>query len=177
MGKRIPFHIIKRKVDKLRADCDIALDIIDIEDSDSVAVDLEHIANRKGIRIVTRSFKENISGMFFKQDGRLFLGVNENHSENRQRFTIAHEIGHYILHTNDPLHCDDKGEVDKVYLRSELQSREETEANYFAADLLMPELLIDKSIDEDINTVDALAEHFKVSEEAMRYRLINLGYL
>lgn len=176
MNKRIPFSMIKRKVNKLRIDCDIDINSIDMSDKANVATDLEKIAICRKINIISHSFSDDTSGVFYQKRGQLYLGVNELHPETRQRFTIAHEIGHHILHSDDILHRDDK-EIDRVYFRSEVQSREETEANFFAAELLMPEVLIDKCIENGIEYVDDLAAYFKVSDDAMRYRLINLGYL
>ena len=66
------------------------------------------------------------------------IGVNEDHHSNRQRFSIAHEIAHFVLHHGDTY--IDKGY--RVHFR-DLESgsgtkREEMEANAFAAALLMP---------------------------------------
>ncbi len=183
MNERIPFRTIKRKVQRLFADCNIDLDSIKIEKRKTVAIDLEEIASCKNISIHYHPFSNDISGVFYKKGEKLFLGVNEKHTEQRQRFTIAHEIGHHILHTDDILHydiqrCDTVDGIDPVYFRADkIQSSQETEANFFAAELLMPAELIERCVEAGIEYVSDLAEYFKVSEEAMRYRLINLGYL
>lgn len=177
MRKFKSFGYISRKAKKLLLDCGVSIDSIIPQKNGTAGIDVKKIAECLGIRVIEYPFSENISGLFFKKDSQIFLGVNQNHPNNRKRFTIAHEIGHYLLHSKDILHYDLE-ELDKVYFRAKsILSREETEANFFAAEILMPDSLIDKCIDSGINSVEELAKFFEVSEEAMRYRLINLGYL
>jgi len=128
-----------------------------------------------GIQIVPYPFPEGISGVFFKKDGKLFLGVNESDAENRKRFTIAHEIGHYILHPSSLLHYDKPNMIH--YRSTQVLGPLEREANYFAAELLMPEDLVKQCIERGIRSVAELARRFQVSDEAMGYRLANLGFL
>lgn len=103
----------------------------------------------------------------------------------RQRFTIAHELGHLALHPGKVLIVDPSV---RVNLRNEVSSLgtdfEEIQANVFAAELLMPRTLITRLVPElasatssHENTVTSLAGLFQVSKEAMSYRLINLGIL
>src|SRR5438034_7962595 len=101
-------------------------------------VNVEAIAAAIGIVIRKTPTEDDVSGFLFKQGGVSVIGVNALHHPNRQRFTIAHEIGHFMLDHFDQVH------VDKaiVRLRNEASStgtfREEVEANRFAAELLMP---------------------------------------
>jgi len=179
MADRIPFSIIKRKANKLLSDCGIETDSIDVKNRNDISTDLEKIANCRNINIIYRDFSDDISGVFFKKDGKLYLGVNKTHFETRQRFTIAHEIGHHILHTDDILHYDDfEKKNEEMYFRADkIRSSQETEANFFAAEILMPAALIASCVENGIEYVDSLANSFNVSPEAMRYRLTNLGYL
>lgn len=127
------------------------------------------ICEALGIKVFTLKEREDFSGMIKKEDDKTFsIYVNESHSDERQRFTIAHEIGHYALH-RDKI---GDGIVDDALYRSGLQSFDETEANKFAANLLMPFHLIFKAMDEH-KTKDAksLAKKFRVSEVAMSVRL------
>lgn len=136
---------------------------------------LEQVAEELKITIVPYPFPEGIFGVFFKKDGKLLLGVNEKEAENRRRFTIAHEIGHYVLHPSSLLHYD---RPDVVHFRAKnILGPEEREANYFAAELFMPEELLRKCIVVGIDSGPELAERFKVSVEAMGYRLANLGFI
>jgi Zn-dependent peptidase ImmA (M78 family) len=137
------------------------------------------IAKYLGIRVVPYKFSDNISGVFFRKGGNLYLGVNSKHNKHRQRFTIAHEIGHFILHSHETLHYDLESADDKRFLfrADSISSLDETEANRFASELLMPENLVRGLIESGSNSINELADRFNVSPEAMRYRLINLGYL
>lgn len=176
MGRRKKFGMVKRKVNKLLSDCNINLDAIDVNNKASIAVDIEGIAKHQNIKIIYHPFSNEISGVFYKKEGKLFLGVNSTHPKRRQRFTIAHELGHYILHSDDILHYNEK--IEDVYFRADkIQSKEESIANHFAAEILMPAELIQKCINNGVEQIGKLSELFNVSEGAMRYRLINLGFL
>jgi Zn-dependent peptidase ImmA (M78 family) len=106
------------------------------------------------------------------------------HAPTRRRFTIAHELGHFLLHRNEELHVDERFPIG---FRSELSSKAldaaEIEANQFAAELLMPStLLIDhvrslSSIGDAETAVSQLAHLYEVSEQAMTIRLSALGLL
>jgi len=100
------------------------------------------------------------------------IRINRHEIAERQRFTLAHEIGHFILHRS----LIGGGVVDDTMYRSALSSRREVEANKFAAELCMPRNLIEeerakrKHLDGD-SLVDEMAKLFKVSRQAMRIRL------
>ena len=179
MADRIPFSVITKKANKLLLDCGFDVNSIDVRKKNDISTDLAKIALCRNIIIRYHDFSDDISGVFFKKDGKLFLGVNDGHAPTRQRFTIAHEIGHHMLHTDDILHYDDfEKKNDEMYFRADrIRSSQETEANFFAAEILMPTGLIEKCVENGIEYVEDLAEAFKVSPEAMRYRLTNLGYL
>lgn len=106
-----------------------------------------------------------------KYDGdidKYIIAVNKRHHKNRQRFTIAHELGHYMLK-----HVSKK---DGIMYRNDDSNPYEIEANTFAAEILMPAAVIRNMIfEQDIITVEELAHKLWVSEQAMFYRLRNLG--
>lgn len=121
------------------------------------------------VELVYEDLPDNISGKvsydFNRQ--RYVITVNKTHHKNRQRFTIAHELGHYAL---------GHGAKEDVIYRNGSQDPDEIEANAFAAEILMPKGVIHHLIfNEGINTVQELAHKFWVSEQAMIYRLKNLG--
>ncbi len=143
-------------------------------------IDPQEIADSLNISVVPHNFSDNISGVFFRKNGKLYLGVNSSQHEHRQRFTIAHEIGHYILHSQETLHYDTHHDThpSEVSFRADnISSFEETEANHFAAELLMPEDSVQELIESGVTSIQELAEKFDVSKDAMQYRLVNLGYL
>jgi Zn-dependent peptidase ImmA (M78 family) len=137
-----------------------------------VAVD--DLAEALGIVVVRRKFKDaDFSGMLFRGE-REVIGVNQKHHRVRQRFTIAHELGHHVLHPGRELILDAPVRVNfRDRTSSMATDREEIEANAFAAALLMPEPMIRAELDrlpEDIRR-----ERFDVSIVALGFRLINLG--
>ena len=116
------------------------------------------------------------------------IGVNALHASVRQRFTIAHEIGHLVLH-EDPVFVDrmylaPSPSKRPAYLRDARSSQatdvQEIEANKFAAALLMPPSMIREALDEvsvpvDGEGIETLANLFDVSSQSMGFRLLNLG--
>lgn len=97
-------------------------------------------------------------------NGKPAILVNPKEPVYRQRFTLAHELGHHVLHGDqrfrDPLH-----QVPGTDLK-------EMEANAFAANLLMPESLVRHHFERG----DDVVAMFGVSPSAMKYRLRDLGY-
>lgn len=140
-------------------------------------IDVEAIARKLNINVVRDELPDSISGVFVVKDKKLALCVNSSHSPTRKRFTIAHEIGHYLLHSNETLHFDKNPTENEIFFRSDVSSLAEVEANHFAAELLMPKDLVELTISKGVSTIDKLAGLFNVSESAMHYRLVNLGLL
>lgn len=146
-------------------------------------VPVEAIARKLGIAIVVETLDRNVSGLLFRQGEGKAIGVNAAHPMVRQRFTIAHELGHLQLHPGKALILDHV----RVNLRNDVSSlgtdREEREANAFAAELLMPRAevtaQVHKALDRggatDSGFIADLAVLFDVSEQAMEFRLVNLG--
>ena len=133
---------------------------------------------------------DNLSGFLLraKRDGRTVIGANKSHPKNRQRFTIAHELGHFLLHEGELVHLDEEMGSFTVDFRNAFSSKgediNEKEANYFAAELLMPEKFLrqelrGKRLDlfDDGEELQKLARKYKVSTQALTFRLTNLGYI
>lgn len=137
---------------------------------ESAPVKVIALANDLGITVYEVNLKSGISGALTKDKkspSGWSIHVARGEVKQRQRFTIAHEIGHFLLHSS--LLSD--GIVDDTFYRSRLSNRQEQEANSFAADLLMPWPLINRLTDEGTNTPEALAKKLNVSEVAMKIRL------
>ncbi|MGO9319190.1 MAG: ImmA/IrrE family metallo-endopeptidase [Solirubrobacteraceae bacterium] len=137
-----------------------------------IPVDPVAIASRSGVRVVYAPLDSETLGAFLKRPNEEpTILINEADPENRKRFTCAHELGHFNKRK------DETGEYHTIDLRGPLSStgsdREEVYANEFAACLLMP--ADDLKIFLQLGLSDEeLAERFKVSREAMEYRLVNL---
>ena len=143
-------------------------------------LDVHELASKLGVRITKSDLGDDCSGVLVKSGDSAVIGINWEHHSNRQRFTIAHELGHFFLHKNGTY-------VDRstsaFFRNSESGSgtlKEEREANQFATALLMPSKWIYREIgnnnlnlDDDLAVMD-LAERFEVSEQAMSFRLANL---
>jgi Zn-dependent peptidase ImmA (M78 family) len=158
---------------------------------DEPPVSVGDIACGEGAQIVRQRFEGSESG-FILRDGKLaVIGINTLTSRRRQRFTIAHELGHMLLHDGRPLIVDHSI---RVNFRNDVSSMatddEEIEANAFAAALLMPRPLVLSHLKAYLSEIAPsggsvsredliaqLAREFDVSAEAMGYRLINLGIL
>jgi Zn-dependent peptidase ImmA (M78 family) len=137
-------------------------------------VDIVAIATDLGVNVwETKSLPNSISGKIFRDPlnggpSTFSILVNANHSLPRKRFTIAHEIGHFVLHRKRL----ESGElIDDAMYRSGVTAKEETEANRFAADVLMPYSLIRSLIAAGINTPEQLAAKLQVSLPAIRIRM------
>jgi Zn-dependent peptidase ImmA (M78 family)/DNA-binding XRE family transcriptional regulator len=138
-------------------------------------VDVNGIARRCGLRVVGASFPPDtpLSGFLVELESGPVIGYNQTHSPGRQRFTVAHELGHYLLRHHDHYHLD-LGAAMAHAEDPNYDWRDERMANEFAAELLMPAQLVMAAARKH-KTVKALADAFQVSQEAMGFRLINLG--
>jgi Zn-dependent peptidase ImmA (M78 family) len=126
---------------------------------------------------------DDVSAVLLKEKAQAVIAVNTAHSEYRQRFSIAHELGHLILHSDNELLTVEKKVEQQLFTRAEsVHNIDEMEANEFAAVLLMPEDLITKDFkklfekDSD-EIISKLAKRYEVSQPALTYRLKNMGLL
>ena len=139
----------------------------------SAPVNVVQLAREIGLAVyLTSDWPETASGMIRKnrkKGGRsgYAVTVNDKHCKARQRFTIAHEIGHFVLH---PDLIGDRIGDDWLY-RSRLPSIREAEANRFAANLLMPNDLIEKVAADGADTIPDLARVFEVTRSTVSARL------
>lgn len=146
-------------------------------------IDLEVLAKQIGADIQYERLESSVSALLVRAaDGQARIGVNASHHRNRQRFSIAHEIGHFLLHSHQPTLFVD-GEM--IYFRdnasSEARDKREIQANAFAASVLMPEDLLRADLHgagidiQDDVAVKRLAERYQVSPQSLAIRLVNLG--
>jgi Zn-dependent peptidase ImmA (M78 family) len=120
---------------------------------------------------------DDLCGYIEKDDnGKVTIYYNPNHHENRIRFTIAHELAHFLLGHLKENQTHYRDFTDNF--KSSTYNPKEIEANKFAAKLLMPEDKLNFLIyKKGITSIKELAKIMKVSEAAMVYRLKNLGWL
>lgn len=135
-------------------------------------VKLGLIAQDLGLIVKSATLDAGISGEIKFADSHYMIRVNRHDAKERQRFTVAHEISHYLLH-RDKI---GDGIVDDILYRSTLSDSLEAEANRLAADILMPwgklvefmNSMSELRIEEKIERIARLAE---VSTTAVKIRL------
>lgn len=143
---------------------------------DRTPVPIDAIIAEIGLPLIYEPLDDNISGYIERTDGTYKIVVNSNHARTRQRFTAAHELGHYVFH-RDLL---GEGVGDNRAYRTEgtrlananIRPLHERQANSFAANVLMPR---HRLTNVDGQPTAALAQMFEVSQEAMRIRLGRVG--
>ena len=152
---------------------------------------VDSLAKSLRIEIKYERFDEDLSGVLVKEATRAVIGVNSSHAITRQRFTIAHELGHLVLGHEGEVFVDKTLRNQAMVIRRDGKSslgidEDEVQANRFAAELLMPKDLIAAQAAKTLGKkskltpdelVQELARTFQVSQQAMEYRLTNLGYL
>lgn len=138
----------------------------------SSPVPIDAIIRDIGLALSYEPMPDEISGYIERQADSYRIVVNANHAPTRQRFTAAHELGHYIYHRD--LLGDGVGD-NRAY-RTEGTNRpnpnirpiHERQANSFAANVLMPRHRLSAVADQ---STAALAATFGVSQAAMKIRL------
>jgi Zn-dependent peptidase ImmA (M78 family) len=160
----------------------------------SAPVRVDILAEELGVRVQSSPADDSLSGFLLRDrnNQQAVIGVNSRHHDNRQRFTIAHELAHFLLHEGDKVHVDKNDRWLRISLRDDDSSAgsnaEEIEANTFAAELLMPEPFLRADLADherldclDESTLDgvlkSMAKRYGVSTQALVYRLVNLGLL
>lgn len=139
-------------------------------------VKLGHLAKELGVAIRVSSLGTGISGAISREGNQYVIKVNRNEARERQRFTIGHELAHFLLHRTI-IDSSPDGITDTVLYRSGAPERIEYEANRLAADIVMPMHLIEKELRENFGglvtdaTIESLASQFEVSKAAMEIRL------
>ena len=155
--------------------------------ADGNATDVKSIVRKLGLRLIEADLGPEVSGLLVTRPGDVCIVVNEGDREVRQRFTIAHELGHHLLRhqtvSGEHVHVDRGNLISQRGPRASLGiDPKEVEANQFAAALLMPSLRLKKAASKfssplfDVH-VEQLALQFNVSEQAMTIRLTALRLL
>lgn len=158
------------------------IDLLKSSNTRAIPVRVDTVAHYLGIKVEFVQLGENVSGLLIIEQGKPTIGINESHPFVRQRFTLAHEIGHYVLHGNDATLFIDKkySVVFRDPNTSSGEHRAEIQANQFAAALLMPYPLLEAEVTRrnldlgDDKALMMLAREFQVSVQAIGYRLSNL---
>jgi Zn-dependent peptidase ImmA (M78 family) len=141
-------------------------------DISSPPIPVYEIAESNGVNVLFVNFGENaetVSGLCDFKNARIY--VNKDDSPERQAFTMAHELGHWILHKEVFLNHPENYPVLPRFSDPNRNDIMEKEANKFAACLLVPERLLAPVKGAP---VAALARSFGVSRTMMEFRLKNV---
>lgn len=140
---------------------------------DEFPIKVGSIAKDLGIIVKKATLSAGISGQIKEVDGVCTIRVNRHDVKARQRFTLAHEIAHFLLH-RDQLGGD--GITDDILYRSSLSDPQEAQANRLAADIVMPWTLIQRSLEKYDGLkveqkIERIAEDAEISTTAIKIRL------
>lgn len=129
---------------------------------------VDQLKKNYDLSIYPWNFSNNIDGIQTMEGRVVAIGYNQEQHPHRQRFTIAHEIGHLLL-----------GHTQKGGLGFDLESKkpEEIEANKFAAELLMPMEMLKFDVEKNNLNVKEIATKYNVSEIAVWWRLSESGLI
>lgn len=140
-----------------------------------IPVPIGQMGHAFGLRIRSVTLPADISGLIKLCDDDVYeVQVNNTDAPVRQRFTVAHEIAHYMLHRELIGH---DGIEDTILFRSRLSNRQETEANRLAAAILLPWEQVREwhlnvfGCEPTRDNLDNLASAFRTSSLAAGFRL------
>jgi transcriptional regulator with XRE-family HTH domain len=141
----------------------------------SPPIPIQDLVKDCGVQVLAWDFQDNIDGLVLELDAGAVIWVNKSQAHTRQRFTIAHELGHHLLRHADIFHLDLGGNLapNATGGHPTYDWRAERAANEFAASLLMPASMVRRAA-ATITDVGTLAAQFKVSPAAMGFRLTAL---
>ena len=123
---------------------------------------ISYLKNESGLECGSLELSDAVSGFLIEDEAVTAIGYNVGHHVHRQRFSVAHEIGHFMLSHNTQRKYDiNKTDADPIH---------ETEANAFATELLMPLGLLKKDLKNTCDT-EELAKKYWVSKESMGWRI------
>lgn len=138
-------------------------------------VDVHAIARDLGLKVLNSSaMDDDTAGMIIKDDkaspSGFVIHLRAQDSARRRRFTLAHELGHFVLHKS----IIGDGLIDSAMYRSRLGDMYERQANRWAADTLMPAGVVRAYYRGGTHSVQDLARILDVSEAAVKIRLEEL---
>lgn len=136
-------------------------------------INVVSLSKNLGFEVAFVDLPDKVSAAIKIEKNKKAIFVNSNHPKTRQRFSISHELGHYLSGHED---YDEEKRIymdpNKKYTNS--QYKNEEEADEFAAELLMPDFLLKRDVLERKLGLRELSINYQVSEQAMAIQLVNL---
>ena len=142
-----------------------------------VPINVLEMAKKAGV-LIKYAPSNKFSGLLYRKDDIAFMAISSSESNVRQRFTIAHELGHFFLHPQKDTFVEFRDNEKNI-----ARGSKEIQANQFAAALLMPRKFLEKDVKSfretglTQQTTEFLAKKYNVSDEAMTFRLLNLNMM
>lgn len=148
-------------------------------------IDVVGLAKRLGLDVYAIDMPDAQCGDIRKdpETNKFYIEINVNHPATRQRFTVAHEIAHFVKHSEV---LNEKGQLDRSKtFKDEAEIQREDEADEEAAAILMPEYLVDdyfkskswsKKTKFDSSMIGDIADSFRVSRAMAITRLRDLDF-
>lgn len=136
------------------------------------SIDLDAIASAVGITEISYQVSDKFEGLLITNHDKStgVITVNADSHSTKQRFTIAHELGHFLIPSHDKKVTCVSADL-KATKSEKMRNSSEAEANDFASELLIPTEKISKQIDShvgpELEKIVALADQYQVSKEAM----------
>lgn len=142
---------------------------------DGIPVHVGQVAERLGLEVVSITLATEISGLIRRNENGVYeIQVNNTDAAVRQRFTVCHEIAHYLLHRSL---IDADGITDSILYRSKLTNKQEAEANKLGAAILLPWPkvlswhLVKYGTAPHKENIEEIASAFRASSLAVGFRL------
>lgn len=140
-------------------------------------VNVREIVENEGLEVIEMPFKDeinNVSGYIDTEKGRIY--VNTADSKNRRNFTLAHELGHWLMHRKKLQEDPDKYAIlYRIAIGKANDDPIEKQANRFAAELLVPQEIFKKYYAKYKDDIEKLSNLFQVSQEVIGYRIKDLN--
>lgn len=153
----------------------VAKRVLAVANAKEPPVDLDRVTRVLHIPVIAWSFPDALSALLADtEDDGFVIGVNRWHHLNRRRFSVAHECGHAVMRHKAGFFLDFT-DVDPFGDLGRPRYKDERDANTFAAALLMPRNWLRDDVGNGFNDAATLAARYRVSEEAMSFRLRNVG--
>lgn len=167
---------VKSRVETTQPDFHTSEDLLRYAEEKGIntePLNIAELAHELGIAVRYEPMEGDDSGSLemCEKENRWIMTINSLHHPHRQRFTMAHELGHFIKHSPISSRFHDTN-----FFRNAESNQMETEANNFAAELLMPKNKFDDFVQNTSTSAEAVAEYFQVSTIAARVRAKQLGY-
>lgn len=137
-------------------------------------LDIYALCETLGVTIIEVDLPDNSSGSLKQENGQWICRVNKKHHATRKRFTVAHELGHFLLHKDDRIQFEDVELYRTDHEYSPEDKKMEEEANRFASEILMPEDVFKSAILQGKSLAE-IAKEFAVSPIAAEVRAKLLG--